>query len=78
MRWFLVRVQDLEPILFMKSSTTVLIKALQVLSKEIQSEDGVANAAIAEAAVRLKELDNRVKELEDLIADVIQQLEKIT
>lgn len=62
----------------MKSSTTVLIKALQVLSKEIQSEDGVANAAIAEAAVRLKELDNRVKELEDLIADVIQQLEKIT
>ena len=62
----------------MKSSTTTLIKALQILSKEIQSEDGVANAAIAEAADRLKMLDKRVIELEDTIYNVIKQLEEIS
>jgi len=61
----------------MKSSTVTLIKALQILSKEIQSEDGVANAAIAEAADRLKMLDKRVIELEDVIYNVIKQLEEI-
>jgi len=61
----------------MKTSTTTLIKALEILSKEIQSEDGVANAAIAEAADRLKMLDKRVIELEDVIYNVIKQLEEI-
>jgi hypothetical protein len=62
----------------MKSSTATLIKALQILSKEIQSEDGVANAALAEAADRLKKLDNRVIELEDTIRNVIKELDEIT
>ena len=44
----------------MKSSTETLIKALEVLAQEIQSPDGVANAAIAEAAERLRELSNDV------------------
>ena len=35
-----------------ESSTETLIAALRVLSREIQSGDGVANAAIAEAAAR--------------------------
>ena len=39
-----------------KSDTATLIEALKVLSYDIQSEDGVANAAIAEAAERLREL----------------------
>lgn len=39
-----------------RSSTTTLVKALRELSKTIQSDDGVANAAIAEAAERLREL----------------------
>lgn len=39
-----------------RSSTATLIKALQILSRDIQSEDGVANATIAEAAERLREL----------------------
>lgn len=39
-----------------KTSTKVLIEALRVLAMDIQSEDGVANAAIAEAAGRLEEL----------------------
>lgn len=41
----------------MKSSTETLIAALRVLANDIQSQDGVANAAIAEAADRLEELE---------------------
>lgn len=39
-----------------KTSTKVLAEALRVLAMDIQSTDGVANAAIAEAASRLEEL----------------------
>ena len=41
-----------------RSSTETLIAALRVLARDIQSEDGVANAAIAEAADRMEELRN--------------------
>lgn len=41
----------------MKSSTETLIAALRVLANDIESQDGVANAAIAEAADRLEELE---------------------
>jgi len=44
--------------MFMRSDTETLIKALEILARDIQSEDGVANAAIAEAAQRLKEFNN--------------------
>lgn len=37
------------------TSTPTLISALRILSKDIQSGDGVANAAIAEAADRMEE-----------------------
>ncbi len=40
----------------MKSSTETLIKAMYTLANDIQSEDGVTNAAIFEAAQRLEEL----------------------
>lgn len=40
----------------MRSSTETIIKALRILAADIQSGDGVANAAIAEAADRLEEL----------------------
>jgi len=40
----------------MKTSTETLIEALRILAKDIQSDDGVANAVIAEAADRLEEL----------------------
>jgi len=39
----------------MRSSTNTLIKALEILSKDIVSEDGIANVAIMEASERLKE-----------------------
>lgn len=42
----------------MRSSTKTLIAALNILADEIQSEDGVANAAIREAANRLREIAN--------------------
>ncbi len=61
----------------MKSSTFTLIKALEILSKDIQSDDGVANATIAEAADRLKELNSRVIELTNIILDIKEQLNKI-
>ena len=43
-----------------KTDTLILIKAMRRLAEEIQSEDGVANAAIAEAADRLEELNRNV------------------
>jgi len=61
----------------MKSSTATLIKALEILSKEIESQDGVANAALAEAADRLKELNSRAIELTNIILDIKEQLNKV-
>jgi len=40
----------------MRSKTETIIGALRVLAQDIQSGDGVANAAIAEAADRMEEL----------------------
>jgi len=40
----------------MRSKTETIIGALRVLANDIQSGDGVANAAIAEAADRMEEL----------------------
>ncbi len=39
-----------------KTDTETLVKALRILAVDIQSGDGIANAAIAEAADRLDEL----------------------
>jgi len=38
------------------STTTTLVKAMRILARDIQSADGVANAAIYEAADRLEHL----------------------
>lgn len=40
------------------SSTPAIISALRILARDISSEDGIANAAIAEAADRLEEIDS--------------------
>lgn len=45
-----------------KSSTETLIAAMRILARDIQSGDGVANAAIAEAADRLEEQQARIAE----------------
>ena len=41
-----------------RTETLVLVKAMRELAQTIISDDGVANAAIAEAADRLLELDD--------------------
>ncbi len=49
----------------MTSHTETIIAALRVLARDIQSNDGIANAAIAEAADRLEEQQERIKRLEE-------------
>lgn len=39
-----------------RAKTETIIQAMRILAEEIQSDDGVANAAILEAADRLEEL----------------------
>jgi len=41
----------------MRTSTEILVESLNILANDIQSEDGVANAAIAEGALRIEELN---------------------
>jgi hypothetical protein len=47
----------------MKTKSKTLVKALRILSEDVQSDDGVANACIAEAANRIEELEAKVSEL---------------
>jgi hypothetical protein len=44
-----------------QSKTETIISAMRILADDIQSEDGVANAAIREAADRLDDLQSRAK-----------------
>ncbi len=48
----------------MRTSTETLIAAMHILSQDIQSEDGAANAAVAEASERLAEQHMRIAQLE--------------
>lgn len=52
-----------------RTETAVLVAALRILERDIQSGDGVANAAIAEAADRLAELERDVAALKQRIID---------
>jgi hypothetical protein len=45
----------------------ILVKAMHILANDIQSDDGVANAAIYEAAQRLEEQNQRIKRLEEAL-----------
>ena len=45
----------------------ILVKAMHILANDIQSDDGVANAAIYEAAQRLEEQKQRIKRLEEAL-----------
>lgn len=49
------------------SSTETLIGALRGLARDIESGDGIANAAIAEAADRMEELHTLVNDGYDFI-----------
>lgn len=50
-----------------KTDIKVLIASMRILSRDIQSQDGVANMAIAEAADRLDEFNDQLADQADLI-----------
>jgi len=54
-----------------KTSTETLIAAMRILSQDIQSEDGVANAAVAEAGERLAEQHMRIKQWHDALTPLM-------
>lgn len=49
----------------MTSSTKTLVEALRILARDIQSDDGVANATIEEAADRLEQQDEKIRRLKE-------------
>jgi hypothetical protein len=57
-----------------KATTEQIVSALRVLSVEIHSEDGVANAVVAEAAERLTLMANLVARHVEETKDDIQQM----
>ena len=50
-----------------RTSTQTIISALLVLARDIESQDGVANAAIAEAAERLAEFDGESRVIHEIL-----------
>jgi hypothetical protein len=58
----------------MKTKSKTLIKALRILSEDVQSDDGVANACIAEAANKIEELEAKVSELNQKLCKEIFRL----
>lgn len=44
-----------------RSKTSTIISALNILGETIQTQDGVANAAILEAAARMEEMSDMLK-----------------
>lgn len=56
-----------------KTETIILASALDVLAREIHCEDGVATAAIAEAAQRLRELDAKTRAMDAMTQNWIEE-----
>lgn len=54
-----------------KSSTETLIGAARVLSVDIETQDGVANAALREIADRLEEQEERIGKLDKFLHDAM-------
>lgn len=50
----------------MKTDIETLIAAMRILAADIQTDDGVANAAISEAADRLEEFRQALEEISQL------------
>lgn len=47
----------------MRSSIEALVSSMQILSQEVKSDDGIANAAIAEAARELYDMHIKITEM---------------
>jgi hypothetical protein len=50
-----------------RTSTDTLITALRVLARDVQSEDGVANSCLREAADRMEELNQVVDQATNVV-----------
>lgn len=59
-----------------RTDTKTLIEAARILSRDIQSDDGVANAALAEIADRLEELDGIRLRLTASLESTFKSIEK--
>ena len=55
-----------EPLPVPSTSCEKLVSALRILARDINSEDGVANAAIAEAAERLDRYHEALEDIRDV------------
>ena len=55
-----------------KTDTKTLINAMRILARDIQSDDGVANGAISEAADRMEELQAQHRKDDDAYAKLWQ------
>lgn len=53
----------------MRTDVDILISALKILSDEILSDDGVANAVILEASMTMREIYKENKALKEIIKD---------
>jgi hypothetical protein len=62
----------------MKTDTPTLIAALRILANEIESGDGVANAAIAEAADRLQEMLEALRLAERFVAAEVKRRDEVS
>ena len=60
-----------------RTSTPTLIAAMRALARDIDSPDGVANAAILEAAERLAALDGETLLLADIMRDAYRVISVI-
>ena len=55
-----------------KTNTKTLIEAMRILARDIQSDDGVANGVISEAADRMEELQAQHRKDDDEYAKLWQ------
>lgn len=74
---------EIQPMATKKTDTLTLAYAMDALAREIQSGDGIANAAIAEAADRLREtlkanerLDGLLAQRDERIVALLQEVEE--
>ena len=57
-----------------KTNTKTLIEAMRILARDIQSDDGVANGAISEAADRMEELQAQ----RDQLREALERISAVT
>jgi CII-binding regulator of phage lambda lysogenization HflD len=61
-----------------RTDTLTLASAMDILARDIQSSDGAANAAIAEAAQRLREVERENAEVWRLVDNLHERIAKLS